>query len=246
MEGNKTGNIIYKFIRAAMILFWVYVGMEKLWQLGAFKIALDQQPLISYLAPVLYWLLPLIEIGVGVLLGLTSARLRGWGWKVSTLLIIVFSIYIGLGILNVYDRKPCMCTSFLSNISWTTHLIFNLIILGLSITGWLLHYTAAKYGEHTLTGNTNVALFLIGFMTIGAITYGRIHFKRTNDSWYTPNGIYDYREQNTASGPSKGLLASTYDRYTEPYRQLFTKSLQAKNFTNQLLACNAERRVAIC
>ncbi|MGJ1461663.1 MauE/DoxX family redox-associated membrane protein [Sphingobacterium siyangense] len=247
MEGNKIGNIIYKVIRAAMILFWVYVGMEKLWQLSTFKIALEQQPLISYLAPVLYWLLPLIEIGVGVLLGMPSARLRGWGWKVSTLLIIVFSIYIGLGVLNLYEKKPCMCTSFLSNISWTTHLIFNLIILGLSITGWLLHYTAAKYGEHTLTGNTNIVLFVIGFLAMGAIIYGNINVKRINESWwYTPDSIYDYQQPNTASGNAKGLLAFTYDRYTEPYRQLFTKSLQAKNFTNQLLACNAERRVAIC
>ncbi|MGJ1192599.1 MULTISPECIES: MauE/DoxX family redox-associated membrane protein [Sphingobacterium] len=246
MEGNKTGNIIYKVIRAAMILFWAYVGMEKLWQLGAFKIALEQQPLISYLAPVLYWLLPLVEIGIGVLLGMPSVRLRAWGWKVSTILILVFSIYIGLGVLNVYDRKPCMCTSFLSNISWTAHLVFNLIILGLSITGWLLHRTVVRSGERTLTEKINVALFLIGFMTIGAITYGRTHFKRTNDSWYRPNGIYDYREPNTAGGPSKGLLASTYDRYTEPYRQLFTKCLQASSFTNQLLACSTERRVALC
>ncbi|MNK15603.1 hypothetical protein D3C87_337500 [compost metagenome] len=247
MEANKTKNMIYKIIRAAMILFWVYVGMEKLWQLAAFKIALEQQPLISYLAPMLFWLLPVLEIGAGGLLGLPSRRMQAWGWKVSTVLIIIFSIYIGLGILNVYDRKPCMCTSFLSNISWTTHLIINFIILGLSITGWLLHRTIVRSGERELAGKINIALFLICFLAMGAIIYGNINVKRTNDSWRnTPDSIYDYQQPNTASAPSKGLLASTYDRYTEPYRQLFTKSLQAKNFTNQLLACNTERRVAIC
>ncbi|HAE67303.1 MAG TPA: hypothetical protein DCG77_08890 [Sphingobacterium sp.] len=75
MERNKKSNMIYKIIRAAMILFWVYVGMEKLWQLGAFKIALEQQPVISYLAPVLFLLLPFMEIGVGVLLAMPSQRL---------------------------------------------------------------------------------------------------------------------------------------------------------------------------
>ncbi len=227
MEANKTGNMLYKVIRAVMILFWIYVGMEKLWQLGAFKIALEQQPLISYLAPMLFWLLPLVEIGIGVLLGIPSARLSAWGWKVSTILILVFSIYIGLGVLNVYEKKPCMCTSFLSNISWTAHLVFNLIILGLSITGWRLHHTAINYSARSLTGRTHIALFLIGFMAMGAISYWNIHDTKSKDMWYAPNSIYD-----------------TYDRYKGPYRQLFTKRLQASSFTHQLLDCSTERRVA--
>ncbi len=247
MEANKTSNMIYNIIRSAMILFWIYVGMDKMWQPGAFRIALEQQPVISFLAPILFWLLPLMEIGVGILLAIPSARLRTLGWKVSTILIIVFSIYIGLGVLNVYEKKPCMCTSFLNHISWTAHLIFNLIILGLSLTGWLLHRTVFKYGERTLTGKINIALFLIGFMAMGSIIYGSTNLKRTNDSWwYTPDSIYDYQEPNTASGNSKGLLASTYDRYAGPYRQLFTKSLQASTITDRLLAYSTERRVATC
>ncbi|WP_312905338.1 MauE/DoxX family redox-associated membrane protein [Sphingobacterium multivorum] len=246
MERNKNSNMIYKVIRAAMILFWVYVGMDKLWQLGAFKIALEQQPLISYLAPVIYWLPPLIEIGVGVFLAIPSARLSALGWKVSAILIFVFSIYIGLGILNVYDKKPCMCTSFLSNISWTAHLIFNLIILGLSITGWRLHRTVVNYGERALMGKAHIALFLIGFMAMGAISYWNIHDTKSKDMWYAPDSIYDYQQPNTASSNVKGLLVSTYDRYTGPYRQLFTKSLQTGSFTNQFLVCNTERRVATC
>ncbi|TWI16810.1 methylamine utilization protein MauE [Sphingobacterium siyangense] len=246
MERNKKSNMIYKIIRAAMILFWVYVGMDKLWQLGAFKIALEQQPLISYLAPVIYWLLPLMEIGVGVLLAIPSARLRAWGWKVSTILILVFSIYIGLGVLNVYEKKPCMCTSFLSNISWIKHLFVNLVILGLSITGWRLHRKTINYGERALTGRTNIALFLIGFMAMGAISYWNIHYTKSKDMWYTPDSIYDYWDPNTASSNIKSLLASKYDRYTGPYRQLFTKSLQTNNLIQQLLVCKTERRVATC
>lgn len=246
MEANKTSSMIYKILRSVMILFWVYVGMDKIWQLSAFRIALEQQPIISYLAPILFWLLPLMEIGVGILLAMPAARLRAWGWRASTLLIIIFTIYIGLGVLNFYAQKPCVCTSFLSRISWTAHLLINIVILGLSITGWVLHHKVAKYAEHALTSNTNIALFLIGFLAIGAITYGSTHLKRTNDSWYTPESIYDHQEPNTASGNSKGLLASTYDRYTGPYRQLFTKKLQASIFTNQSLACSTERRVAEC
>lgn len=246
MEANKTSSIIYKILRAIMILFWIYVGMDKIWQLSAFRIALEQQPIISYLAPILFWLLPLVEIGVGILLAMPAARLRAWGWRASTLLIIIFTIYIGLGVLNFYAQKPCMCTSFLSRISWTAHLLINIVILGLSITGWVLHHKVAKYGEHALTGKTNVALFLICFIAMGAISYWNIYYTKSKDVWYAPDSLYYYPEHNDVSRPIVGSLAYRYDRYTGPYRQLFTKKLQASIFTNQLLACSTERRVAEC
>ncbi|HAE67302.1 MAG TPA: hypothetical protein DCG77_08885 [Sphingobacterium sp.] len=139
-----------------------------------------------------------------------------------------------------------MCTSFLSNISWTTHLIFNLIILGLSITGWRLHRTVIKCSKRTVTGRTTIALFLVGFPAMGAISYWNIHYTKSKDMWYTPDSIYDYWDPNTASSNIKSLLASKYDRYTGPYRQLFTKSLQTNNLIQQLLVCKTERRVATC
>ncbi|RKE52792.1 hypothetical protein DFQ12_3038 [Sphingobacterium detergens] len=247
MEANKTSSMIYKILRAVMILFWIYVGIDKIWQLGAFRIALEQQPVISYMGSILFWLLPLVEIGVGILLAMPVAGLRAWGWRSSTLLIIVFTIYIGLGVLNVYAQKPCMCTSFLSGISWTAHLLINILILGLSIIGLVLHRRIAKYGQGALTDKTNIALFLIGFLAMGAISYRNIHYTKSKDMWYAPDSLYYYSEHNSVSRPIVGSLAYRYDRYTEPYRQqLFTKKLQASIFTNQSLTCSKERRVATC
>ncbi|WP_158656106.1 MauE/DoxX family redox-associated membrane protein [Sphingobacterium sp. HMA12] len=238
---------MYKILRGIMILFWIYVGMDKIWQLSAFRIALEQQPVISDLAPILFWSLPLMEIGVGILLAMPLARLRAWGWRASTLLIIVFTIYIGLGVFNVYAQKPCMCTSFLSRISWTAHLLINIVILGLSIAGLLLPPKVAKYSERVMTGKKSIALFLIAFIAIGAISYRDIRGTKSKDMWHMPDSIDHAPVYDTVSRPIVGSLAYRYDRYTEPYRQqLFTKSLQANNFTNQLLACNTERRVALC
>ncbi|MGE8380799.1 MAG: MauE/DoxX family redox-associated membrane protein [Sphingobacterium sp.] len=247
MEANKTSSIIYMILRSVMILFWIYAGMDKIWQLSAFRIALEQQPVISYLAPILFWSLPLMEIGVGILLAIPSVGLRAWGWRASTLLIIVFTIYIGLGLFNVYGQKPCMCTSFLSRISWTAHLLINIVILGLSIAGLLLHPKVAKYSERVMTGKKSIALFLIAFIAIGAISYRDIRGTKSKDMWYTPDSLYYDPAHNAVSRPIVGSLAFRYDRYTEPYRQqLFTKSLQASIFTNQSLAYSTERRVATC
>jgi len=247
MEANKTNTTIYKVLRAAMILFWVYVGIEKLWQLSAFHIALQQQPVISILAPILFWLLPLLEIGIGALLGLPARRLQHWGWIASTIMITLFSIYIALGVLDVYDKKPCMCTSFLSNISWTAHLIFNLVILGLSLAGLVLNRKVLLHDQSNLSNKTSVGLFLTVILATGIINYKNAAIKPTYEIWYMPDSMDHAPVYDSVSRPIVGSLAYRYDRYTEPYRQqLFTKSLQANNFTHQLLACNTERRVALC
>lgn len=247
MEANKTNTTIYKVLRGLMILFWVYVGIEKLWQLSAFHIALQQQPVISILAPILFWLLPLLEIGIGALLGLPSRRLQHWGWIASTIMITLFSIYIALGVLDVYDKKPCMCTSFLSHISWTAHLIFNLVILGLSLAGLVLNRKVLLHGRNNLSNKTAVGLFLTVILATGIVSYKNATFKSTHEIWFMPDSIDHAPVYDTVSRPIVGSLAYRYDRYTEPYRQqLLTKSLQANNFTHQLLACNTERRVALC
>ena len=137
MDTNKNINIIYGLLRIMMLLFWIYVGIDKVWQLNAFKIALTQQPIISYFAPVLFWLLPVLEVSLGLLLAFPSEKVQSWGWEASILLISVFTVYIALGVLDVYEQKPCMCSSFLSNVSWTTHLVINSVILALSILGWV-------------------------------------------------------------------------------------------------------------
>ena len=247
MEAKKTNTTIYKVLRGLMILFWVYVGIEKLWQLSAFHIALQQQPVISILAPILFWLLPLLEISIGALLGLPARRLQHWGWIASTIMITLFSIYIALGVLDVYDKKPCMCTSFLSHIPWTAHLLFNLVILGLSLAGLVLNRKVLPHGRNNLSNKTAVGLFLTIILATGIVSHKNATFKPTHEIWFMPDSIDNSPVYDTVSRPIVGSLASRYDRYTEPYRQqLFTKSLQANNFTNQLLACNTERRVALC
>lgn len=246
MDTNKNINIIYGLLRIMMLLFWIYVGIDKVWQLNAFKIALTQQPIISYFAPVLFWLLPVLEVSLGLLLAFPSQKVQSWGWEASILLISVFTVYIALGVLDVYEQKPCMCSSFLSNVSWNTHLVINSVILALSILGWVLNKSFIKHTRKTgLDGKTSIALLLISFLAIGSYTYNSTAHIRAINHWHTQDSL-NYQEHNTVMSPLKGLLASTYDRYLEPYRQFFTKGLQAGTIINQLLVCNTERRIAVC
>lgn len=246
MNRKQLIHTSYKLLRAGILLFWLYVGLDKIWQLAAFQIALQQQPVIGFMAPILFWLLPLIEIGTGILLALPAGRLQRWGWRSSTLLILVFTIYIGLGVLDVYAQKPCMCTSFLSQVSWNTHLLVNLLILGLSILGLLLGDRCRNTKPEAPADTTVIKLSVIAFLLLGAYQYKNTFHAGAKTLWDLPDSMEYYQEQENVSRPIVGSLAYRYDRYAGPYRQLFTKSVQASSFTNQLLACMTERRIALC
>ncbi|MDR2275765.1 MAG: hypothetical protein LBF27_32960 [Sphingobacterium sp.] len=61
-------------IRAFMILFWVYVALDKLWNLDGFYAALVQQPFPDWWADLLFWLLPLMELGIMLLFSIYSFK----------------------------------------------------------------------------------------------------------------------------------------------------------------------------
>ena len=57
----------------------------------------------------------------------------------SAILLTIFSIYIGLGLLDLYAKRPCGCASVFSGLSWSSHLIVNIILLVVSVLGWFLN-----------------------------------------------------------------------------------------------------------
>lgn len=140
----------YQTIRATLILFWLYVGMDKLWIRDAFALSLTQQPLIGTLAPFLSWLMPIMEITLAALLFMPRKRLEYLGWILSLLLIIIFSAYIALGITGLLEDAPCMCSSFLTNIHRVTHLWINGFLFILSLAGfWLSTKPSNNSALHT-------------------------------------------------------------------------------------------------
>ncbi len=156
-----------------LLVFWIYVALDKLWDLENFHRSLKRQPFPNWWADILFWFLPLLELTIGLLFTLpthstaysqkpiTAASGRASknndsGRKMqilstfkvgkrhyrfinpfllSALLLFVFSIYIGFGVLGLYEKRPCGCASVFSDLSWTAHLIVNIILLMVSILG---------------------------------------------------------------------------------------------------------------
>lgn len=151
---KKTKYITLCGIRLFLMVFWLYVALDKLWDLSQFHSALLRQPFPDWWADMLFWLLPLGELvlaflfiahyhsnsrhsavrsGVGI--WIISARLA---YMLSAAFLIIFTVYIALGVLDLYDERPCGCASIFSGLSWSWHLLINLLLLGISILGWYL------------------------------------------------------------------------------------------------------------
>src|SRR5690606_38854251 len=117
------------------MIFWLYVALDKLWNLQGFHLSLLKQPFPHWGADVLFWLLPTIELGIALLMLRRSQTLP---YLLSTLLMLAFTVYIGLGIAGLFAKRPCSCASIFRGMSWERHLIVNIGLLGISIYGYYL------------------------------------------------------------------------------------------------------------
>ncbi len=120
-----------------LIVLFVYAGSSKLSDIREFSRQLTNQPLPESWVPVLVYGLPILELAIA--LSLVFAKLKSLGLLLYAMLMAVFTGYIALILLNVFERVPCSCGGVLSSLSWGSHLIFNLCFLFLSLYEWRLH-----------------------------------------------------------------------------------------------------------
>lgn len=143
MNARKT-HIVTSSIRIFLMLFWLYVVIDKLWSLPAFHKAMERQPFPDWWADILFWLLPLIELLISLLFYGTQQHPRlakRYGelpFSLSAILLLIFTIYIALGVAGLYEDRPCGCASILSGLSWGWHLLVNIVLLIMSLVGWYL------------------------------------------------------------------------------------------------------------
>ena len=120
-----------QIITVLLIVLFMYTAVSKAIDHEEFRKQLANQEIPIWTVPTLQWLLPLSELLVVLLLLLPSTRLSGL--YASAVLMLVFTGYMGLVVLNVFDRVPCSCGGVLKSMGFTTHFFFNLFFLILSL-----------------------------------------------------------------------------------------------------------------
>jgi uncharacterized membrane protein YphA (DoxX/SURF4 family) len=127
---------LYELIIYLLALLFLYTAFSKLVDMRHFVRAIHNQPFPRIVDPILIVGVPIIEIIAGI--ALLRMKSRTFGLYLSMILMLAFSIYVGLAVFHVFNRVPCGCAGVFQAMSWPTHLIFNLMYLGLAIAGLII------------------------------------------------------------------------------------------------------------
>ncbi len=123
-------------ITCLLLVLFTYTAASKLLGYERFVLELRNQPLPRQWKTVLSWMIPCTELLVSFFLFFPKTRLLGF--VMSFLLLLGFTTYTGLVLLNYFDRIPCSCGGIIKQLNWTQHLVFNIIFTMLAGYGWLL------------------------------------------------------------------------------------------------------------
>ena len=137
-----------QILSSLLILLFVYTAVSKWIDHQSFQNTISQSPLIGAYAGVVAWLLPIIELVIASLLFFESTR-KGGFYAAGTLLIL-FSGYIGYMLL-FSSHLPCSCGGVIRYLSWSEHLVFNVLWILLSLLGIVL--SESENGKGSLIKN---------------------------------------------------------------------------------------------
>lgn len=119
-----------------LIIMWAYAAVSKLVALQDFKQALATQVFPVWVGKILVWILPVAELGIAGLLLFKKTQLLGM--YASFGLMLLFTLYVGGAVYNIYERYPCACGGLLAKLGWKKHFRLNIFFTLVSIIGIIL------------------------------------------------------------------------------------------------------------
>jgi hypothetical protein len=150
---SKLQSTLIEIISALLILLFVYTGISKLNEHSTFRAVLSNSPIIKSNANLLSWGLPVAELFTAFLLFVHPTR--KWGVLISLVLMIIFTCYISYVILFAANL-PCSCGGVLKQLTWSQHLLFNIMFTGLAGLGTWLSYNNKAFIAINRTSRTPV------------------------------------------------------------------------------------------
>lgn len=126
---------LIQMIDGILIVLFTYAALSKLLDYDQSKLQMAKQLLPAGIAPVLTWLIPVIELLiVGLLL---FKQTRRPGLYAAAILMTMFSVYIAIAMSGWFGARACNCGGILRNLNYWQHLVFNVFIVALAVLGVL-------------------------------------------------------------------------------------------------------------
>ena len=129
-------KIVIEILSSLLILLFVYTSVSKWLAFKTFVGEMNNQPFPNWMTPALVWTLPTVEIIISGLLMFERTQLIGF--RAALILMLLFTVYTFLVLINVFGRTPCSCGGVIENLTWGQHLVFNLFFVGVALAGILL------------------------------------------------------------------------------------------------------------
>jgi hypothetical protein len=151
------------------IFLFLYTGAIKLTEIQTFRQQLSSSPLMSSMAGLISWALPIGEILLAVALFIPKTRLKAL--YVTAGLMTLFTIYV-IAILFIDNEITCSCGGIIEELSPKQHVAFNSACVILAVIGILtLRKQQPTRQFQWMTGSSVLALFvLVGWFLISAFT----------------------------------------------------------------------------
>ena len=154
---NKSLNLQHT-CAACIAVMLCYAALIKLTNYQTSKEQMLNQVFPEAIALQLTWLVPVTELVIAIALVVKSTMLKAL--YAALVLMILFTLYISLTMTGIFGRIPCSCGGILKQMSYTTHLLFNLCFIILAIIGiktdqrWINHkwLNLKKKGEQPKIG----------------------------------------------------------------------------------------------
>lgn len=171
------------------ILLFSYAGASKLFDFHNFQIQLGQSPLLSAFADWVAVTVPLVEFVIVLLLLSNKSRLLGlYG---SFALMTMFTAYIVI-ILNFSSFTPCSCGGILEEMTWTQHLIFNIVFVALSGIAIMSNtFNRFVFGYLTILATSAIGIVVALFLLSEDIIQHRNNFVRRLPAQFSKQHEYD-------------------------------------------------------
>jgi hypothetical protein len=128
-------KIIAEIIALLYVCLMLYTAISKLSDYNLSREQMALMPLLTPIAHIVVWLLPVTEIAIAALLFFPGTRRIGL--IAVTGLMVFFCIYIIYMMAN-YAHLPCSCGGLLEALNWKEHLIFNGVFIAMGVIATLL------------------------------------------------------------------------------------------------------------
>lgn len=145
---------IVNIISYLYALLFLYTGISKFLDQDTFKQALSHSVLVSRLTLLLTIGIPLLELLIALALLLPffhpAPLSRKWGLYTGTILMALFTFYVGYMLKFENGRLPCSCGGIIQKMNWRQHFYFNGCFTLLGLLACWLNNRHFKTGENKL------------------------------------------------------------------------------------------------